>query len=149
AWGPFPERALPVAEEVAGVAERFDFAVRTWDLGQIDAWPRRSPGIILIDPSLMARDESASALREAVRDLPPWILPLVVIGSAPSESPAAWARAANDLLRQAGALHTGAARGAALGVASGENLDRIVRDLLAEAERQFVRRLPPLLPGRP
>ncbi|RAY15953.1 hypothetical protein DPM19_09395 [Actinomadura craniellae] len=131
-WRPFPpQQRLPLAEYAAEIAERLDFAVVTEGIGKAGRPPTDRPGIVLIDPPFAAADEEGAVLRALLRDLPPWMLPVLVLDRA--GGPADDARAA------IGRAGTPAARQAAAGIGSLRDFVALLPSLITEAERQYLR----------
>jgi FxsC-like protein len=147
AWRPFPrEQKLSLAEYAGRVAERLDFAVRISSIEKTtqkteDALSSR-PGVILIDPWFIADKERMGTLRSFVRDMPSWVLPLLVIGSPQDTRTAQLAKDTKTILTQARLAHTETARRAVKGVTSLQDFVNIMPMLVVEAERQYLRHGP-------
>ena len=153
-WRPFPGQEAPLAEYAKQIAERLDFRVELIGIGDNgepasgepgmtlpDPWliPRK-PGLVLIDPWFIASDEGLRALRSIVRDLPRWVVPLLVISPPADRSTDELARRVRDVMRPAGVLPTESSHPASRSVNSLEDFVSTVPMLVAEAERQYLRR---------
>ena len=149
-WRPYyPDQALPLADYAAAIAEQLDFAVKVMDIEMTGGLPATRPGVILIDPWFTADDAGLSLLRSCTRDLPPWVLPLLVRDSAEGEEAARHTQRTLALLRES---ETGsdAARWAVRGVGSLAEFVSFLPSLVADAERQYLRhRSVPRLGARP
>jgi FxsC-like protein len=153
-WRPFSGQELPLAEDAARVAERFDFKAQISELKTVPDPLTRRPGIILIDPWFVADESGRSALESAVHQLPRWVLPLLIMDHPGDSRTNELADQARKILHDAGALPTDSSRRAAQGVTNLADFERMVRDLVVEAERQYLRyrsvRVPsPSSPKRP
>jgi FxsC-like protein len=153
-WRPFSGQQLPLAEDAARVAERFDFKAEISELKTVPDPLTRRPGIILIDPWFVADENGRSVLESAVRELPRWVLPLLIVDHPDDPRTNELAGRVWKILRDAGALPTDSSRRAAQGVRKLADFDPMVRDLVVEAERQYLRyrtvRVPsPSSPKRP
>lgn len=74
----FQSQPVPaVAQYTATIAERLGFWTRIVAVDQV-ATLSRSPGIVLVDPSIVADEHSSGLLDSTFKDLPEWVLPLVV-----------------------------------------------------------------------
>ena len=133
-WRPFPrEQVLSIADHAVQIAEQFDFTVQVADIDAPGFVLGRRPGVLLIDPCLAARDEGLLALRSRISDLPPWVLPLVVLGAPGGTSSHA------DGVHAALADYAPAAQ--RLGsVGSLLEFTALMPMLVAQAERQYLRR---------
>jgi FxsC-like protein len=81
-WRPFAERqALPIAEYAANMADRLGLPPRIVGFAEAGSLLGTCPAIVLIDPWIIARPGRTSMLRSAVRDLPQWAVPLVVVNA--------------------------------------------------------------------
>lgn len=149
-WRAYPDdQELPLLEYAAQVAEQLDFAVATADIADINeesGEPRRlsgdSPGVILIDPWFVADDHGVRALESLIRDLPSWVLPVLVLDSLPDARAANLADRVRAILSGADVVRTETARVAIRGVSSLKEFVSLMPILVAEAERQFLRRGP-------
>jgi FxsC-like protein len=138
-WRPFPRQKLTIAEYAGQVAERFDFEVKVGEIKTVRDQVTRRPGIILIDPWFIADESGRSALESAVDKLPRWVLPLLILDQPDDIRTRELATQVRDILRDAGALPTDSSRRAARGVGSLGEFVSLVRVLVAEAERQYLR----------
>ncbi len=138
-WRPFQLQEAALAEYAKRVAERLDFGVdliAIEEAGEIDAG---RPGIILIDPWFIAGSNGMRILRSTARQMPRWVLPLLVFATPAGPRTSELAQQVRDILSAAGALRTESSRRAARGVSSLEDFVSIVPVLVAEAERQYLR----------
>lgn len=138
-WHPFPDQSTSIAEYARQTVEQFDFKAEVSELGTITGPEPRRPGIILIDPWIMAEDNGRSALESEVRNLPSWVLPLLILGPNTDGRTLELADKVRDALRQANALPTYSSRQGAEGVSSLDSFHTVIRKLIAEAELQFIR----------
>lgn len=138
-WRPFPHQELPLAEYARQVAERLDFRAEVSGIKAVRDKSVRRPGIILIDPWFIADGNGRSALESAVDELPRWVLPLLVLDQPGDTRTQELAGQVRDILAAAGALPTDSSRRAAEGVSSLSEFVSIVRVLVAEAEKQYLR----------
>jgi FxsC-like protein len=142
AWRPFPAvQELSLAEYAATLAEQLDFAALVADLDRAERELGTNPGVILIDPWFAADESRLNALGRAVSKRP-WILPVIVRAPAddPRESELAWR--IENILSAAQPSRTEPARQAVGGVKSLEKFVDLMPFLIAEAERQYLRRGP-------
>lgn len=137
-WRPF-QQELPLAEYVRRVVERLDFKAEVSGIKTVDTAGTRRPGIILIDPWFIVDENGRSALESAVRELHRWVLPLLILDRPDDAHTQELADQVREILSVAGALHTDSSRGAARGVSSFADFLSVVRVLVAEAERQYLR----------
>jgi FxsC-like protein len=144
-WRPFPrEQELSLASYAVQLAEQLDFAVLVADLEAPSYVPGQRPGVILIDPWCAADHETWRALCSYLRDLPPWVLPLIVLGSTGRTDAADQARRARAVADEAGTGNSEAARRGLEGVSSLREFFALMPLLVAEAERQYLRHGPRL-----
>lgn len=138
-WRPFPAQEFPLAEYARQIAERFDFKVEVIDLTADRDLDTSRPGVILIDPRFITVGGGRTRLEAAVLGLPKWVLPLIVMAQsedgAQSEDLADQVR---DILFAAGALRARSARRGARGVSSFRAFSLLMRDLVLEAEGQYI-----------
>jgi hypothetical protein len=130
-----------VAEYARQAAERFDFKVEVTELTP-DCHPETSkPGIILIDPRFLTVQGGRATLEAAVAGLPKWVLPLLVLDQPDDARTEEMADQVRNILFAAGALRARSARRGAHGVSSFRAFSLLVRDLMLEAEGQYIRHL--------
>jgi FxsC-like protein len=137
-WRPFQDQELSLAQYVRRVAERLDFKVEFTSLDEACDQAAGRPGIILIDPWFIAGDQGR-ALRSAVRKLPPWVLPLLVLSSPDDAIAGRLAEQVWHMLGLAGAPPTESLRRTSRYVSSLKGFVDVVPALVAEAERRFLR----------
>ena len=138
-WRPFPGQRVSLAQQVRQVAERREFKAEVSGIKSVRDSDTSRPGIIVIDPWFIADEAGRSALQSAVRELPRWVLPLVVLGPPDDLRTRELAGQVLDILAAAGALPTDLARRAAQGVSSLDAFVSIVPSLVNKAELQYLR----------
>jgi FxsC-like protein len=153
-WRPFPGQALSLAEYAGQVARRLDFkpevsGIKTGGGKAVSEARNRRPGIILIDPWFIADDSGRAALESAVQKLPRWVLPVIILDEPADATTQKLAGQVRDILNAAGALPTDSARRAARGVSTLDDFVSIMRLLVTEAERQYLRYRSGRYRGRP
>ncbi len=137
-WRPFPAQELPLAEYARQIVERFDLKAEVIEL-TADRHPDTSrPGIILVDPRFMTIPGGRAALEAAVAGLPKWILPMLIVDQPDDARTEDLADQVRDIFFAAGALRTRSARRGARGVSSFRAFSLLVRDLVFEAEGQYI-----------
>ena len=138
-WRPFAVQQVPLAEHAKRLIEPFDFDVR---VGSATGPAARRPGIVVIDPAFIADEAGRDSLRAIADALPQWVLPLVVV--APDDAPTrALAAGVLDILAKAKAPSAEWSGKAAHRVNSLDDFVSTVPVLVAEAERQYLRRVLP------
>jgi FxsC-like protein len=149
AWRPFPDvQELSLAEYAATLAEQLDLAVLVTDLDGAGELLGSDPGVILIDPDFVADENGERALRQAAAALPPWTLPVIVRSRPADPREAEMAGRVQAILglteatAQAARPARSAVPEAAGGVTSLERFVALMPSLVAEAERQYLRRGP-------
>jgi FxsC-like protein len=139
-WRPFAQQQLSLAEYARQVTERFDFDVRVGEASLAGDLVERRPGIIVIDPQFIAHQAGREALAEVAAKLPRWVLPLVVVDRPEDTRTQKLAEGVFDILSKAKARLTESARRGAHGVESLDAFVATVPVLVAEAEKQYLRR---------
>jgi FxsC-like protein len=142
-WRPYPsDQELPLAQHAARIAEQLDLAVLTNGIekqgDELTSWP----GVILIDPWFISSDQGRSDFDSYIRQLPSWVLPLLILDPHPdahSEQLADQVRGMLSGKHQAGG---GAAERAINGVDSLAGFAALMPVLATEAERQYLRHGP-------
>jgi len=137
-WRPFPAQELPLAEYARQIIERFDFKAEIIELAADHDPDISRPGIILIDPRFMTMPGGRAALEAAVKGLPKWILPMLVVSQSADADTADMADQVRNILSAAGALRGRSARRGARGADSFQAFSFLVRDLMSEAERNYI-----------
>lgn len=136
-WRPYPlEPSLPAY--VAGVAERLDFTALVTALQDRPA-ARSGPGVILIDPLLVADKGGQKLLDATAADLPYWVLPVLVLDEKRDAQTLELAERVRKLMDRASPPH---ARPVLRTVASVNEFVSAVPSLIAEAERRYLRQGP-------
>jgi aminoglycoside 3-N-acetyltransferase len=139
-WRPFPGQEDTLTEYARQIAERLDFKVEVSGIKTVHDETTRRPGVILIDPWFVADEAGRSALEAAVDQLPRWVLPLMVLDQPADPVTQKLAVQVRDILASAGALLTESSRRGARGVSSLREFRAVMRMLVAEAEKQYLRR---------
>jgi FxsC-like protein len=138
-WRPFGGRqALPVAEDAASTAERLGLPTRILSWAEAGEPLAGRPAVLLVDPWVIARSGGAQALRTAAQELPPWVIPLVVVNEDDPQyvtRGAGLADEAADIL-----LAAGARRPERVGQVG--DFVRIMPGLVAKARRQYLKNAP-------
>jgi len=138
-WRPFSAQELPLAEYARQIVERFDFKAEVIEL-IADRDPDTSrPGIILIDPRFITIPGGRAALEAAVAGLPKWIVPLLIVDKPDDSQTADLAGQVSDMLMTVGAVRARSALRGARGVSSLRAFSLLVRELVFEAEVQYIR----------
>lgn len=80
AWRPFgTAQAQPIAVYASTVAERLGLPTRTLNLLEGDKLERDLPGVLLIDPWILAVESGEALLRSILRRIDGWTKPLIVV----------------------------------------------------------------------
>jgi len=138
-WRPFPQQKLSMAEYARQVVERWKYKAEVSEIKTVDDPRTRRPGIILIDPWFVADETGRFTLEAAVRDLPRWVLPLLILGQPGDTRTLELADNVRDIFHAARALRTESSRRGARGASSLESFFSIIGKLVAEAERLYIR----------
>jgi FxsC-like protein len=131
-WRPFAEQESPAADYLANTAERLGLPTVTIDYAADDERVKRHPAVLLVDPWILELPGGEQTFRDAVKSLPKWVLPLVIVDdNAPG--------AADQLARRAIAMLSDA------GVAKSERAGNVqefvgaLATLVTQARRQYLR----------
>lgn len=135
-WRPFHGQDRSLTDYARDVAERLDFKAQIGEIKTVSEPDTRRPGIILIDPWIVAEERGRFALTSAVSQLPRWVLPLLILEHPDDPRTQDLAAEVRNIL---GALPTEPSRQAAHGVSSLQEFLLVVPRLVAEAERQYLR----------
>lgn len=138
-WRPFPLQEHALADYAKQIVERFGFKAEVGVIGVVGNPWARGPGIILIDPRFIADEKGRSALESVVRELPRWVLPLLVLDPAREVHDQVLADQARDIFDAAGALATSLSRRTIRGVSSLGKFLSVIPVLVSKAERQYLR----------
>ena len=138
-WRPFLQQELPLAEYARQAVGRLGFNAKVSGIKTASDPCTRRPGIILIDPWFIADDAGRLALESAVKNLPRWVLPLIILNQPNDTDTKKLASQVREILHGAWALPTDSSRRAAMGVSSLDDFVFAVRLLATEAERQYMR----------
>jgi FxsC-like protein len=150
-WRPFGQE-FPLAHYAKQIIERFNFDAKVSEVGSTRDTTRQRPGIIVIDPAFAATEAGRAALA-SLAGFPRWVLP-VLVSSEPHDPSARQLASEVRALLGEDELPTQWARRGARGVESFDEFVSLVPELVAEAERQYLRhrsgRVPSASPtGRP
>lgn len=144
-WRPYPrDQGLSLAEYAAWMAEQLDFAVQIRGVENAASAVHDRPGVVLIDPWLVASTGQAPALESLVSRLPSWVMPLLVLGADDNEQGGRLVEQVRAILRKAAIARTELTRRAMSGVTSLRDFVSLMPFLIAEAERQYLRHGPVL-----
>lgn len=142
-WRPYPrDQELSLAEYAAWVAEQLDFAVRIQGVDDAADAAHDKPGVVLIDPWLVAAAGQVPALESLIGDLPSWVMPLLILDADDDERAGRLAGQVRAILGKATIARTELAKRAVAGVRSLREFVSLMPALIAEAERQYLRRGP-------
>lgn len=83
-WKPYPrDREARLTEHAASIVERMDLAVMVTGIEKKRGDKLTSrPGVIIIDPWFIGTERGLADLQSFVTNLPPWVLPIVVLGAS-------------------------------------------------------------------
>ncbi|MGN9906275.1 TIR-like protein FxsC [Phytohabitans sp. LJ34] len=138
-WRPFGNRqALPVADDAANTAQRLGLSTKVSDYADAGGPMPGRPAVLLIDPWVIAARDGARVLSDLARELPEWVIPLIV---ADEEDPEYLARGAKLAGTAADILYAeGGRRPERVGQLS--EFVRIMPSLIAKARRQYLKNVP-------
>ena len=138
-WRPFGRnQELPLAEYAQLVAEQLDFAVMVTEIEKTGDLLNNAPGVVLIDPWYLAGKDQLEVFRDFTLQLPPWVLPVLV--SDPKAGP--YLEQAKALLGKSHMSKSEPARRGLRGVTSLPDFVGLMPFLVAQAEREYLRRGP-------
>ena len=141
AWRPFfREQELPLADYAAIAAEQLDFAVQVTDIAKAHELFSRAPGVILIDPWYIAERHRLDVFRQAINNLPHWVLPVLVPDVREASRAELLVGGIRILL---GDARSEPARQGLSGVSSLSTFVTLMPFLVAEAEREYLWHGPP------
>jgi FxsC-like protein len=142
-WRPYPgDQELPVAQQAAQIAERMDLTVLVTSVQKQGDEQTTRPGVILIDPWFVATKAGRDRLESYARDLPRWVLPLLVLDPQPDSHSVHLADLVRSMLSGKPGARVDVAGRAVRGVNSLTDLAILMPVLAAEAERQYLRHGP-------
>lgn len=142
-WRPYPRaQEVPLADYARTIAEQMDFAVLVGALEKPGDRLTTMPGVILIDPWFAAQKRDRQVLRSCATDLPPWVVPLLVLPAADDPETDQLARVVRQILGTAAGSRNDVGRRALDGVRSLADFAALMPILVAEAERQYLRHGP-------
>jgi FxsC-like protein len=135
-WRPFVDtQALPIAEYAANVAERLGLPTQIVDFTTDGALLEERPGVLLIDPWIVAGQGGEARLSAAFEQLHEWVTPLVVVNQSDpqyAEGGAALSTRTTDMLMRAGAHRVRRAREV-------DEFVQLMPALVSETRRQYLR----------
>jgi FxsC-like protein len=137
-WRPFPAQELPLAERARQIVERRDLKAEVIELVVDRDLDTSRPGIILVDPRFMTIPGGRAALEASVARLPKWILPMLIVDQPYDARTVDLAEQVRDIFFTVGDLRARSARRGAKGVSSFRDFSFLVRDLVSEAEGQYI-----------
>lgn len=138
-WRPFGRnQELPLAEYARLVAEQLDFAVLVTGIEKAGGLLNNAPGIVLIDPWYLARQDQLEVFRDFTHQLPPWVLPVLVSDPQAGQ----YLEQAKTLLGESRLSKSEPARRGLRGVSSLPDFVSLLPFLVAQAEREYLRRGP-------
>lgn len=142
-WRPYPrDQDTSLAEYAAWVAEQLDFAVKIRGIENATGGAHDKPGVVLIDPWLVASAGQVPALEALVSDLPPWVMPMLILDADVDERGRRLAGQVRAILGKAATAQTELAKRATSGVTSLRDFVSLMPALITEAERQYLRHGP-------
>lgn len=134
-WRPFPAQERPLADLVADLAETFGARTSVVAYADHHADVRSRPGVILIDPWIAASPGDLALLASALEQLPPWVIPLVIIDQNDPQYPTSGANMIDvvaEMLSRRADVRPRWLRGI-------NELPQLVPDVVNEATRKYVR----------
>jgi FxsC-like protein len=138
-WRPFgKEQELPLAEYARLVAEQLDFAVLVTGIQDAGSLLSHTPGVVLVDPWYVATAEGRQAFAAFASEWPSWALPLMV----PDRAAAQLTKEVRDLLGNSRISQSAPAKHGLRGVGSLQEFVTLMPFLVAQAEREYLRRGP-------
>jgi len=138
-WRPFwADQELPLAEYARFTAEQFDFTALIGGIDATESPLDRSPGVILIDPWYLATAGGRDRFQEFVTELPLWAQPLLCLSPGAERL----ADEVRERLRNAGLARSEPAKRGLNGVGSLQEFFTLMPYLIAQAEREYLRRGP-------
>jgi FxsC-like protein len=144
-WRPFPAQERPLADLVADLAEGFGARTSVTAYADHHADLRSRPGVILIDPWIAASPADLQLLASALEQLPPWVVPIVVIDQNDPQYATAGANMIDvvaEMLSRRADVHPRWLRGV-------NELPQLVPDVVNEVTRKYVRHGQVVLPAGP
>lgn len=139
-WRPYPrEQEAAIADYAAWAAEQLDVAVSVTGIENLRQPRQAGPGVILIDPWLAADDHGLGILKSLVRNLPAWVIPVIITAAGGGERPRHLYERVRSLLPVGDLARTDLAKRAAGGVKSLREFASLMPKLVAEAERRYLR----------
>ena len=142
-WRPFGHnQELSLAEYAQLVAEQLDFAVLVTEIEKAGDLLNNAPGVVLIDPWYLARQDQLEAFRDFTLQLPPWVLPVLVFDPNADPNVGQHVEQARTFLEKSRMSKSDPARRGLHGVASLPDFVGLMPFLVAQAEREYLRRGP-------
>ena len=138
-WRPFGRnQELPLAEYAQLVAEQLDFAVLVTEIEKAGGLLNNAPGVVLIDPWYLARKDHLEDFRDFTLQLPPWVLPILVSDPNAGQH----VEQARMFLEKSRMSKSDPARRGLRGVSTLQEFVGLMPFLVAQAEREYLRRGP-------
>lgn len=129
------QQALPVAQHAASTAERLGFRAQVETYGDGSGQFARAPGVLLIDPWVAGGPGGMQALRAATKDLPDWVVPVVIADRDDPRYDERGARLADEVMD----MLTAAGLERAKRVAQVKEFVDIMPNIVTQARRQYLR----------
>jgi FxsC-like protein len=128
-------QALPVAQHAASTAERLGFRAQVETYSDGSGLFARAPGVLLIDPWVAGGPGGMQALRAATKDLPEWVVPVVIADRDDPRYDERGARLADEVMD----MLTAAGLKRAQRVAQVKEFVDIMPNIVTHARRQYLR----------
>ncbi|GLH96936.1 TIR-like protein FxsC [Phytohabitans aurantiacus] len=128
-------QALPVAQHAASTAERLGFRAQVETYSDGSGLFARAPGVLLIDPWVAGGPGGMQALRAATKDLPEWVVPVVIADRDDPRYDERGARLADEVMD----MLTAAGLERAKRVAQVKEFVDIMPNIVTQARRQYLR----------
>jgi hypothetical protein len=130
------------AEYAQLVAEQQGFAVVRPQFEKSDELLQRAPGVVLIDPALVAGNPGRDQLNALIGELPSWVLPVIVSGEDGGQDNAAEVRRLLESTYNGGKSHPDTVRRGFRGVGSLREFILLMPSVVGHAEREYLRHGP-------
>ncbi|MCW6004258.1 TIR domain-containing protein [Micromonospora sp. CPCC 205371] len=128
-------QALPFTQHAASTAERLGFRAQVEAYSDGSGLFARAPGVLLIDPWAAAGPGGIQALRAATKDLPDWVVPVVIADRDDPRYDERGARLADEVMD----MLTAAGLERAKRVAQVKEFVDIMPNIVTQARRQYLR----------
>ncbi|MEH1127668.1 TIR-like protein FxsC [Micromonospora sp. CPCC 206061] len=127
--------SLPVAQYAASTAERLGFSAQVEAYNDGSGLFARAPGVLLIDPWAAGGPGGIQSLRAATKDLPEWVVPVVIADRDDPRYDERGARLAGEVMD----MLTAAGLKRAQSVAQVKEFVDIMPNIVTHARRQYLR----------